>query len=57
MEEKIKQKTGQYLSEIEKQEMIQDYLSSGSTKSEIWKKNTGQKDPSTLIKWILKLGY
>ena len=57
MGNKIIQKGGQYFSETEKHEMIKEYLSSGSTKREIWKKYTGQADHGTLIRWMRKLGY
>ena len=57
MDRKIKQKTGQYFSEAEKHQLIKEYLSSGSTKRQIWKKYTGQLDHDTLLRWVKKLGY
>ena len=57
MGKKIIQKAGAYFSETEKHEMIKDYLQSGSSKREIWKKYTGQSDHGTLLRWIKKLGY
>ena len=57
MGKKIIQKAGAYFSETEKHEMIKDYLQSGSSKREIWKKYTGQSDHGTLIRWMRKLGY
>lgn len=57
MYKKIKQKTGKDFSETEKHVLIREYLSSGSTKREIWKKYTGQYDHGTLLRWMKNLGY
>ena len=41
-----------------KHQMIQELLSTGSTKAEIWRKYTGYKKEHGLIaKWMLQLGY
>src|SRR5690606_42148853 len=34
-----------------------DYLTSGLTKVEIWKKYTGAKDHGNLVRWMRDLGY
>lgn len=42
----------------QKHQLIQDYLSSGKTKVEIWRKYTGQKEEhGQIIRWMRKLGY
>lgn len=42
----------------QKHQLIQDYLSSGKTKAEIWHKYTGQKEEhGQIIRWMRKLGY
>lgn len=41
-----------------RQKIIQDYLTSGKTKREIWKKYTGQEiEHGQLLKWMRELGY
>ena len=57
MEKKIIQKSGRHFSILERHELIKVYLSSGCTKSAIWKKYTGQSEHGTLIKWMRDLGY
>ena len=57
MEKQIIQKVGRYFSILERHELIKEYLSSGSSKGEVWKKYTGQKDQGLLLKWMRQLGY
>ena len=44
-------------SEMEKHEVIKDYLLSGKPKEEIWRKYTGRSDHGYLIRWMRDLGY
>jgi transposase-like protein len=47
-----------HFSEAEKRQIIEDYLQSGLTKKEIWKKYTGRSDEHGLILyWMYKYGY
>jgi transposase-like protein len=58
MDKKIIQKAGKFYSESERHQIIQEYLSSGCTKSEIWKKYTGKNEEhGQLFRWMLTLGY
>ena len=57
MEKEIIQKAGRYFSIPERHELIKIYLSSSSSKGEIWRKYTGQKDQGLLLKWMRQLGY
>jgi len=42
----------------EKHKIVQEYLSSGKTKREIWEKYTGQKEEhGSLLRWMRALGY
>jgi len=62
MKEKCKLKLGQkgcsiYYSDKEKIKMIEDYLTSGLTKREIWEKHTGKvEEHGTLLKWMRGYG-
>lgn len=48
----------QFITDEEKHFIIQEYLSSGCTKVDIWRKYTGQKsEHGSLLKWMRKLGY
>jgi transposase len=50
-------KPGEYI-ESEKRVIIEKYLSSESTKREIWEKYTGQKEEKgSLLRWMRQLGY
>ena len=54
----IIQKTNKYFTDSEKHHIIQEFLNSGSTKNEIWKKYTGQEhEHGLLLRWMRKLGY
>ena len=54
----IIQKTKGYFTDEEKHQIIQDYLTSGLTKRDIWEKYTGQLEEHGAIKrWMRKLGY
>lgn len=58
MDKKIIQKAGKFYSEAERHQIIQDYLSSGCTKAEIWEKYTGKNEEhGQLLRWMLQLGY
>ena len=47
-----------YYSDLEKHQIIQEYLSGRDTKQEIWQKYTGQKEEhGQLLYWMRKLGY
>lgn len=55
---KIIQKPNKYFSETEKHEIIQEYLKTGCTKVETWKKYTGQmEEHGQLLRWMRELGY
>lgn len=47
----------QYFSLEDKHFIIKDYLRSGVSKDEIWRKYTGKPDHGNLIRWMRKLGY
>ena len=50
--------TNHYFTDEQKQTIIQDYLSSGKTKREIWEKYTGKtEEHGQILSWIRKLGY
>lgn len=54
----IIQKPNKYFTDSEKHHIIQEFLNSGSTKNEIWKKFTGQElEHGQLLRWMRKLGY
>lgn len=56
--EKIIKKPSKYFSDEEKHFIIQDLLSSKSTKRDIWEKYTGQEEEhGQLLRWMRKLGY
>jgi transposase-like protein len=58
MDKKIIQKAGKFYTESERHQIIQDYLSSECTKTEIWKKYTGKNEEhGQLFRWMLQLGY
>ena len=44
MNQKIIQKAGKYFTELEKHKIIQELISSKTTKQEIWQKYTGQAE-------------
>jgi transposase len=47
-----------FYTDAEKHEIIQDYLTSGRTKRDIWEKYTGQlEEHGQLLRWMRKLGY
>ena len=47
-----------FFSDEEKIEIIEEYLSSGQTKSAIWKKHTGRNEEhGTILKWMRIYGY
>jgi len=51
-------RTGRSLSWEEREAMIKEYLQGGKTKTEVWRKYTGQdKENSQIIKWMRELGY
>lgn len=52
------QKPNKYFSEAEKHFIIQELLSTGCTKAQIWEKYTGQKEEhGQLLRWLRQLGY
>lgn len=54
----IIQKPNKYFTESEKHQIIQELLSSGCTKAEIWQKYTGQNEEhGQLLRWMRQLGY
>ena len=58
MDKIIIQKAGKDYTETERHQIIQDYLSSNSTKQAIWQKYTGKKEEhGQLFRWMLHLGY
>ena len=51
-------KSPKYFSELEREYIIQEYLSTRCTKREIWEKYTGQKvEHGGLLRWMRALGY
>jgi transposase len=51
-------KQGGTFTEEERHQIIQEYLSSGKTKIEIWHKYTGQtNEHGHLLQWMRQLGY
>ncbi len=57
MDKKIDQKGGQYFTDAEKHQLIEELISTQCTKAAIWKKYTGKEDHSVLLKWMRRLGY
>jgi transposase len=58
MEKKIIQKAFRKFSEDEKHKIIQDYISTGCTKVEIWKKYTGEEEEhGEILRWMRQMGY
>lgn len=58
MDKKIIQKVFRYFSEEEKHRIIQDFISTQSTKVEIWKKYTGEdEEHGQIVRWMRELGY
>jgi hypothetical protein len=54
----IIQKPNKYFSEAEKHFIIQELLSTGCTKAQIWEKYTGQlEEHGQLLRWLRQLGY
>lgn len=54
----IIQKSNKYFTDSEKHHIIQEFLSLGCTKREIWEKYTGQKEEhGQLLRWMKQLGY
>lgn len=51
-------KAGRHFSVEDQHKIIQEMVSSGCTKREIWKKYTGQdEEKGQLLRWMNKLGY
>lgn len=58
MDKKIIQKAPKYFTEVEKHKIIQELLTTQSTKVEIWEKYTGRKEEhGHLLRWMRQLGY
>ncbi len=58
MDKKIIQKAGKYFTVEEQHRIIQELISTGCTKVEIWEKYTGeQEEHGQLLRWMRKLGY
>lgn len=57
MNKTIVLKSSGLFNEFEKHEVIKDYLLSGKSKDEIWRKYTGLADHGGLIRWMRDLGY
>ncbi|KXK43129.1 MAG: transposase [Bacteroidetes bacterium OLB11] len=54
----IIQKPNKYFTDSEKHHIIQELLSLGCTKREIWEKYTGQEEEhGQLLRWMKQLGY
>src|SRR5690554_5277316 len=54
----IVKKPNKYFSDSEKHHILQEFLSSGCTKREIWEKYTGQEEEhGQLLRWMRQLGY
>jgi transposase len=51
-------RSGRTFNETERHEIIKEYLNGTQTKTEIWKKHTGQQqEHGTILKWMRQLGY
>ena len=51
-------KQGREFSIESRKKIVEDYLRSGKTKREIWKKYTGQEEEhGQLLKWMRQMGY
>lgn len=47
-----------FFTDTEKEVIIQDYLASGCTKQEIWKKYTGREvEHGAMLRWMREFGY
>lgn len=58
MNKKTVKKQGKYFTQEEQHAIIQEMISKGCTKKEIWKKYTGQEEEhGQLLRWMKKLGY
>lgn len=58
MRKKIEKKQGKYFTQDEQHSIIQEMISNGLTKREIWEKYTGQNEEhGQLLRWMKKLGY
>lgn len=57
MDKTKNQKEARYFTESERRVIIEDYLSSGLSKAEIWRKHTGMTDHGFLLRWMRELGY
>jgi len=58
MNKKTVKKQGKYFTQEEQHAIIQEMISNGCTKKEIWKKYTGQEEEhGQLLRWMKKLGY
>lgn len=51
-------RSGKSFNDLERQQIIEEYLRSNLTKTQIWKKHTGQnQEHGTILKWMRQLGY
>jgi transposase len=58
MRKKIVKKAGKYFTQEDQHLIIQEMITNGLTKREIWKKYTGQEEEhGQLLRWMKKLGY
>lgn len=57
MDKRIIQKAGKYFTEDEKHKIIQEFISTGCSKMELWRKYTGKDDHGQLLRWMRELGY
>ena len=58
MDKKIARKPGKYFTQEDQHTIIQEMISNGLSKKEIWKKYTGQEEEhGQLLRWMKKLGY
>jgi transposase len=58
MDKKIIQKAGKYYTLEERHQIIQELITTGCTKVEIWEKYTGDiEEHGQLLRWMRQLGY
>jgi len=58
MDKKTVKKAGKYFTQEDQHSIIQEMISNGLSKKEIWKKYTGQEEEhGQLLRWMKKLGY
>ena len=51
-------RTTRFISEVQRREIIEEYLAGDETRVAVWKRHTGQtKERGQLLRWMRQLGY